>query len=407
MGLILVHHDTDSPALYGAVAAAIVATRNCGFMHIAARFDTSRHADAEQHVVATGGLAASGLCWFERLSGKPVSPVASVEAILHAAGLNDIVVPIHSACLADAKVLEELLSGGSARGIQVETITVFDDDGCFRDEATQAILAWRDRFGRIVLKQPDAAKPAQMTIGLVGAESDHRDVYPAVLASLADAADSLPMSIDIRFIDPVLFGQVEDPASLDVYAGILLPGGADMKNVAGQTSVAAFTLDSGLPTVGLCLGMQTMATAVAWRRFGRRNANLAEADPQAGIKTFVAMAGEGDTDGTALPEHRTGDQQTLVAPGTRLASLISREGPTRCNHRFRLNPAILPQLEANGLRVAARGLAGGVVDAVEMTDHPFFMGMQGHPELSSRPGQPHPLLVAFLKAADLRRRTAA
>lgn len=399
MGLILVHHDTDSPALYGAVAAAVAATRNCGFMHIKACFDTSRHADAKQHVVATGGLAASGLCWFERLSGKPVSPPATIEAVLDAARLTDIVVPVHPAFMADSDSAANLAAGA------VEVIHAVGRSDHFVDRKTQAVLAWRDRFGRIVLEQPEAAPAAALTIALVGASSDHFGVYPAALASLADAADSLSVALNIDFIDPVEFIEADAKKLLRPYAGILLPGGSDMKNVAGQTSVAAFALENGLPAVGLCLGMQTMATAIAWKAFGRRNANLAEADPDAGIKTFLAMAGEEKADG--VPERRSGDQTTRVTPGTRLADLISADTVIRCNHRFRLNPNLVGDLEAHGLRVAARGVDGAIVDAIELADHPFYMGMQGHPELSSRSGAPHPLIVAFLEAALLEQSRAA
>ncbi|NSY18494.1 gamma-glutamyl-gamma-aminobutyrate hydrolase family protein [Neorhizobium sp. AL 9.2.2] len=401
MGLILVHHDTDSPALYGAVAAAIAATRNCVFLHIAARFDTSRHADAEQHVVATGGLAASGLCWFERLSGKPVSPPATIEAVLDAARLTDLVVPVHPAFMADDDAAKTLSANAD------EMITVVGRGDHFVDRETQTVLAWRDRFGRIMLEQPETAPAAALRIALVGASRDHLGVYPAALASLGDAADSLSVAVDIDFIDPVAFREADADRLLRPYAGVLLPGGSDMKNVAGQTAVAAFALDNGLPAVGLCLGMQTMATAVAWKTFGRRNANLAEADPDAGIKTFLSMAGEEKADGGLLSGHRSGDQTTRAMPGTRLADLISEDTVIRCNHRFRLNPNLVGDLEAHGLQVSARGVDGAVVDAIEVVDHPFYMGMQGHPELSSRPRAPHPLIVAFLQAALLKQSRAA
>lgn len=401
MGLILVHHDTDSPALYGAVAAAVAVTRNCGFMHIAARFDTSLHADAEQHVVATGGLAASGLCWFERLSGKPVSPSATVEAVIDAARLTDIVVPVHPAFMAEADAATTLAASA------VEVIRVVARGDHFVDQETQVVLAWRDRFGRIVQEQPEIAPAAALRIALVGANRDHLGVYPAALASLADAADSLFVAVDIDFIDPVVFREADADKLLRPYAGVFLPGGSDMKNVAGQTAVAAFALEHDLPAVGLCLGMQTMATAVAWKTFGRRNANLAEADPDADIKTFRAMAGEKNADGGPLPEHRTGDQITRPMPGTRLATLLNADTSIRCNHRFRLNPELVEAMERRGLRVAARGVDDAIVDAIEVIDHPFYMGMQGHPELSSRSGAPHPLIVAFLQAALLRQSQAA
>lgn len=399
MGLILVFHDTSHPALYGAVAAAIAAARQCGFMHVEARFDTKLHADAAQHVIATGGLGASGLCWFERLSGKPAPPVATPETILDAARMQDVVVPIHPAFLVDGDLPAALSSAAQALGLEVKAITIREDSDCFFDAATQEALAWRDRFGRIGLHAPRPREGDGLTIGLIGAESDHRDVYPAALASLADAADNLSIPINVRFIDPVDINQFEYPAVFEGLSGILLPGGADMKNVAGQTTAAAFSLESGLPTVGLCLGMQTMATAVAWRAFGRSKANLAEADPNARLKTFVPMADARDLDGIQLPIHRTGDQAIDIISGTQLSVIIRSERQIRCNHRFRLNPALLPDLEAAGLRVAASSSSGAVVDAIEVAPHSFFIGMQGHPELSSRADMPHPLLLAFLEMA--------
>ena len=399
MGLILVLHDTSRPALYGAVAAAIAAARQCGFMHVAARFDTKLHADAAQHVIASGGLGPSGLCWYERLSGKQAPPVATPEIILDAARAQDVVVPIHPAFLVGGDLPTTLSSAAEALGIEVKVIIVREDADCFFDAATQELLARRDRFGRIGLRAPCLCSADSLTIGLIGAESDHRDVYPAALASLADAADSLSIPIDVRFIDPVHINQFEDPAIFDGLSGILLPGGADMKNVAGQTAAAALSLESGLPTVGLCLGMQTMATAVAWRALGRGAANLAEADPDARLKTFVPMAGARDPDGVLLPIHRTGDQVIDIVSGTRLSGIIGSERQIRCNHRFRLNPALLPDLEAAGLRVAASSSSGAVVDAIEVSAHSFFIGMQGHPELSSRADIPYSLFVAFLESA--------
>ncbi|MFK0166875.1 gamma-glutamyl-gamma-aminobutyrate hydrolase family protein [Rhizobium sp. NPDC090279] len=406
MGLILVFHDTSKPALYGAVAAAIAAARQCGFMHVPARFDTKLHADAAQHVIASGGLGASGLCWFERLSGNQVPAVAMPEAVVDAIAVRDVVVPIHPAFLIDGDVPTALAAAAKAHAVELEMITVREDADRFFDVSTREVLAWRDRFGRIGLREPQRQTSSDLTIGFIGAESDHRDVYPAALASLADAADSLSIGIDVRFIDPVHADRFESPAIFEGLSGILLPGGADMKNVAGQTAAAALSLEADLPTVGLCLGMQTMVTALAWRVFGRKAANLAEAAPNARIKTFVPMAGDEGEDGTRLPIHRIGDQPIDIIPGTRLSEIIYSEAQVRCNHQFRLNPVLLPALEAAGLRAAARSSSGAIVDAIELPDHPFFIGMQGHPELSSRTDKPHPLLVAFLKAAALRALTS-
>lgn len=407
MGLILIHHDTESPALYGAVAAAVAATRNCGFMHIEAAFDTERHADAEQHAMVAGGLVASGLYWFERLAESAVLPVSTTDAVVEAASRADVVVPIHPGFLATPNSATILAEAARGKGIVVETINVTDHSDYFVNSGTQVVLAWRDRFGRIVLEKPKPPSATALKIALVGASSDHLCVYPAALASLADAADSMSLALDIDFVDPMDFCEADAEETLRPYAGVLLPGGADMKNVAGQTAVAAFGLENKLPTIGLCLGMQTMATAVAWKVFGRGSANLAEADPDAEIKTFLAMSGEQTAAGAHLPVHRTGAQPTSTTRATRLGDVIAADTTVRYNHRFRLNPDLVGDLEAHGLQVAALGVDGAVVDAIEVVDHPFYMGMQGHPELSSRQGFPHPLIVAFLQAALLKQSRAA
>lgn len=406
MTLILVEHDTAIPARYAAAAAAVSLQRGCEMMYLPSAFDTGRHADAVQHVVSGGGLGPSGLCWFERLNGRPAPAVASADEIIAAAATADIAVPVHAAFLAEPKSVADLARGAVAAAVEVERMTVVLAGSTLVEQPTGAPLAWIDRFGRFLAEPPRDERPDRaLLIGLIGAESDHREVYPAALASLADAAQSLSVDLSLRFIDPSAL-QASDIDGLATLSGILLPGGSAMKNVRGQIEVANACLRLGLPTAGLCLGMQSMATAIAWQAFGRGRANLAEADPDAEIKTFIAMSGRAGAHGSPLPEHRTGDQVSTVNAGTRFSALLPENRTERYNHRFQLDPSLLQALQRAGLVVGAEGLDGAIVDAIEHGDHPFFMGMQGHPEQNSSPQQPHPLLVAFLQAAlahDIRR----
>lgn len=400
MGLLLVEHNIAEPALYGAAAAAVASARQCRMMHLPARFDTGQHADAVQHVVAAGGLAASGLCWFERLNGQPVSSAATVDDIVAAAKQAEVVVPVHPRFVDTPELVRLLTRSAADSGIRVEVVHIERDGNALRDRGTGLPIAWRDSFGRITaFDRSSVGGQTSLQIGLIGSESDHRDVYPAALASLADAADALSVDLDIRFVDPMSLAGPNDCAELQTLSGILLPGGAAMKNVPGQIEAAAASLASGLPTVGLCLGMQTMATAIAWRAFGRGTANLAEADPDAAIKTFVPLEGQSGPDGESLPDHRTGEWMTRVVDGTQLSLILPMTTPVRYNHRFRLDPQLLPALRQAGMQVSAEGFGGAIVDAIEDRDHPFFIGMQGHPELSSSDRKPHALLTAFLVAA--------
>jgi CTP synthase len=141
--------------------------------------------------------------------------------------------------------------------------------------------------------------------------------------------------------------------------------------------------------------MQAMCTAVAQVLAGLAQANLAEADPAAPIKTFVRL-----TDGQGRPEFRLGARPMRVVAGTRLADLAG-PGPmeVRCNHRFVLDPSLHDRLFAAGLVASGWHADRDLVDAIELPGHRFYMGQQGHPELSSRPGAPAPLITGFLAAA--------
>ncbi|MBH0237623.1 glutamine amidotransferase-related protein [Methylobrevis albus] len=397
MGLILISHDRPEPALYGAIAGAAAMRLGARLMHLPARFDTARYADAVQHVTAGGTLVPSGLVWGERLGGAPTEAPSSPAEIAAAAATGMVLLPINPGVDPDAIV-------AAAGGGSVRRLAVVEEHGAFLliDEAgaldTRAGRWRRDRLGRLDAADlaADGSTAPALVIALVGTEDDHRNVYPAALTSLADAAEAAGFRLEPVFLPPQALDAAGMRAALTAADGVLLPGGADMANVAGQIAAAHAALDLGVPAVGLCLGMQTMTTAVAQRALGAASANLAEADPDAPVKTFVPIAADGTV-------HRLGDRTIRTEPGTRLSRLLGPEATIRCNHRYRLAPDLEAPLAAAGLRVAARGEGGTIIDAVELTGDVFYAGMQGHPELSSRRGAPHPLLAAFIAACTAHR----
>jgi CTP synthase len=377
--LHLVIDHTARPARFGAAAAVAALRRGARFMHLPAMFDLAAHPDAEQYVHAAGGLGPSGLYFAERILGRPVAAAASVAEILSEARQAAVVVPIHPSFGQEGRLLRE---GALQAGIPIDEEIAVPEEPEAAPAQTWPAQTW-------------PAQPSRC-ICLVGREHDHRNVYPAALVSLQDAAAALDLAIAIRFIDP----RDSDAALYEDAAGILLPGGSDMGNVPGQIRAARFALARGVPVLGLCLGMQTMTTAFAQRVLGDGMVNLAEADPEARTKSFVAMAAEMTADGSAiLPEHRTGDATVDLVPGTRLAALMGMQTMrVRCNHRFHLAPSLRRDLQEAGLVVSATSFAGRVVDAVEWPAHPFFLGLQGHPELAPATSAPHPVFLAFLLA---------
>lgn len=410
MTLALVEHDAPEPAVYGALAAALAAARGDELMHLPHRLDTRAYADAIQHVAAAGALVASGLVWLERLARVNVGPEAAAEAILAEASRRAVVVPYHP-CVAASEVFADLAARAARSGVAVEHVCVSQERGTFtlRDRASgkalEVVGPWtRDAFGRFapapIGLPARPAGPPPLRIGLVGTERDHRAVYPAVLAAVGDAADAESMSVEVVYIPPRDVREQDVGGALQGVDGLLLPGGSDMANVPGQILMAHAALRTGTPALGLCLGMQTMTTAVAQKALGSARVSLAEADPDAALKTFTAMVDSG------LPAHRLGEETMYTDPSSRLAGLLGPEARIRCNHRYHLNADLVPVLATAGLRVTALDATGRIADAVELQGHPFYIGLQGHPELSSRVGAAHPLLRAFLRACRGRSRVA-
>nr|WP_277420480.1 gamma-glutamyl-gamma-aminobutyrate hydrolase family protein [Klebsiella grimontii] len=155
-----------------------------------------------------------------------------------------------------------------------------------------------------------------------------------------------------------------------------------MAAVNGQIRVAEETLTRGQPTLGLCLGMQSMMTAAVRRRQGFESAIPAEVAPHEALHSFVPFA-----DG----RHRCG-----VFPFS--SGLIPGDvHEMHYNHRYCFNTDLLSVLSSGGVSVSAQ--SDGIVEAVSQPELPFWHGVQGHPELMSRPDAPHPLFIAFLQAA--------
>lgn len=209
-------------------------------------------------------------------------------------------------------------------------------------------------------------------IGLLGNPSYLAHGYPAPLARIGDAAERLGAAVM-----PVLLPSDGDrvSAALDDLDGIVLPGGSDMAEVDPQIRVAAIALAGGLPTLGLCLGMQSMVTA-AVRSAIWPDAALEEIGGSGSHRSFVRMVSE-----SGAPLHRTGECHFRPAPGTRLDAMIPRGAFIRMNHRYSFNRDI----ETKDLPDFAFHWSSQTLDAIEGHTHPFFIGLQGHPELGCDP----------------------
>lgn len=390
MTITFVAHDTPEPALYGAMASILARHRGVGFAHLPVEWHKQNYADACQHVTSNGGLVTSGLLWYERFNGVCAGKVRQLDDLLSLHGGKEWVIPLGPSQLASfSKLMREVKD----LSVDYELIEVkTKSQGYQLNYGDSQEVWWRDSFGRLTSGYPERPRAAskRLSIALIGTYHDQLSSYPATLAALGDAADALGVAIETVFIPP------QSPehvllSTLQHVDGVLLPGGSDMLNVAGQTRVAHYCLQQRVPVLGLCLGMQTMATAVIQQMMGNTAANLAEADPQAELKTFVPL---GETSG-----HRLGDKRMTMRAGSQLAAVLGETSVVRYNHRFQLNPQFKTDLEAYGLSISGTDESGAIAEGIEYASHPFYLGVQGHPELSSTAERPHPLMSAFLQAA--------
>jgi CTP synthase len=396
MTLTLVHHSPCPPALYGAMAATVAFAQDAILMHLPIAFDSAQGADSMQMVASSGSLVPSGLLWYERLTDRQIEAASHPEEIVARAGQCDVVVPWDDSQQSSA-TLDTLITKAEAARVSVCHLKVgHDNDSWYLHDQPPRSAAherWgRDAFGRwtkIDSQRSKASGLAPLRVALVGTESDQKDVYPATLAALGDAADAIGLDVKVHFVDPQSLG-VQALTEVD---GIVLPGGSDMNNVPGQIRAARYGLESGTPVLGLCLGMQSMTTALAQSLPGLEQANMAEAAPDAPIKSFVPMAGL-----SGLEEHRLGDRR-LTFKVAATEQRFQSHPVTRCNHRFFLNPDLVAPLETAGMIITATDTTGQVVDAMTWPHHVFYQGMQGHPEQSSTAGKPHPLIEDFMRAA--------
>ena len=222
------------------------------------------------------------------------------------------------------------------------------------------------------------------------------------------------VKVDLRWIDAELFEQdaTDVAARLEPLHGILVPGGFGERGSEGKISSVRFARERGVPFFGICLGMQ-MACIEAARMAGRGGASSTEfgdtSEPVVGIITeWMGEEGlqkrqeGGDLGGTM----RLGAYPATLTPGSVISAIYggASEISERHRHRYEVNGGYRDALEQTGLRFSGMSPDGLLPEIVERPDHPWFVGVQFHPELKSRPFDPHPLFDKFIAAAVMQSR---
>ena len=238
-----------------------------------------------------------------------------------------------------------------------------------------------------------------LEIGLVGKYIELQDAYLSVAESIRHASWAAGCDVRIRWIDSEKLEHTGDTEPLAGLDGVVIPGGFGYRGIEGKVRAARYGRETGLPTLGLCMGMQCMVIELARKALGTDDANSTEFDaftPNPVIDLLPEQHDLADKGGTM----RLGSYPCVLIEGT-LAHRAYKQPIVleRHRHRFEFNNAYRELLETNGLRFSGLSPDGRLVEIVEIPEHPFYLGTQYHPEFRSRPNRPHPLFTAFVHAA--------
>ena len=247
----------------------------------------------------------------------------------------------------------------------------------------------------------------EVNIAVVGKYTGLKDAYKSLIEALHHGGIANQVKVNLHWIESEVF-ENEDPAPfLEGIHGIMVPGGFGQRGSEGKIRAARFARERKVPYFGICFGMQ-MAVIEACRSLaGVEKASSTEfgptPEPVVGLLTewlrgneLEKRAAGGDLGGTM----RLGAYQASLAPGSKIAEIYGgTEISERHRHRYEVNMAYRERLEEKGLRFSGVSPDGVLPEIVEYVDHPWFIGVQYHPELKSRPFDPHPLFKSFIHAA--------
>jgi CTP synthase len=259
---------------------------------------------------------------------------------------------------------------------------------------------WDDLLDRV-------HRPKQtVTIAIVGKYIDLPDAYLSVTEAVRAAGFAHRARVEIRWVrsDDCVSASGAG-AALSGVDGVVIPGGFGVRGIEGKIGAARYARERGIPTLGLCLGLQCMVIEVLRHEAGLDGANSLEFDEHAKHPVIATMtdqtdivAGKGDLGGTM----RLGAYPAKLEPGSLVAEAYgSTEVSERHRHRYEVNNAYRDALTRAGMRISGTSPDGRLVEFVELdrSRHPYFVATQAHPELKSRPTRAHPLFAGFVGAA--------
>ena len=290
------------------------------------------------------------------------------------------------------------------QGMDTEVLSVFG----IEDAPEPDLTLWSDITNRY--SKPDG----EVTIAVVGKYTVLKDAYKSLIEALYHGGMANSVRVNIDWVESETFEEDRDSvqARLQSVHAILVPGGFGERGAEGKIEAARFARENKIPYFGICFGMQMAVIEAARHQAGITKASSTEfgetGEPVVGLMTewlngneLSRRAAGGNLGGTM----RLGAFEAALREDSLVADIYgTTEISERHRHRYEVNRDYIPRLEACGLKFSGMSPDGLLPEIVEREDHPWFIGVQYHPELKSRPFAPHPLFKSFITAAMERSR---
>ncbi len=268
------------------------------------------------------------------------------------------------------------------------------------------LSTWEDVYDRI------HNVDGEVNIAIVGKYTQLEDAYKSIKEALLHGGMANRVKVNVKWVDAEVFDKEDAAPYLEGYHAILVPGGFGERGTEGKIKAAQFARERKVPYLGICLGMQMAVIEAARNLAGITDAGSEEFDHEAGGKRFtpvvyhlkewvqgnytVRRSASDDKGGTM----RLGAYDAALTPGSKVARVYGATAiEERHRHRYEVDIKYRDKLEECGLNFSGMSPDGRLPEIVEWSDHPWFIGVQFHPELKSKPFAPHPLFADFVRAA--------
>lgn len=253
------------------------------------------------------------------------------------------------------------------------------------------------------IKHPEG----EVKIAVVGKYTQMLDTYKSLGEALTHGGIANKYKVRIKWVDSEALEKEDIAAELGDVSGILVPGGFGARGTEGKIKAIRYARENNIPFLGICFGMQMAVIEVMRDLCGVKNAGTTEFAPD--CEAVVGLMTEWDKDGARQIRHKDGDLGGTMRLGAyecdlRPGSLVSRVYGAekifeRHRHRYEVNIKYEKQLNDVGMVISGKSPDGRLPEIVEIPEHPWFIGVQFHPELKSKPFDPHPLFVSFVRAS--------